>query len=529
MVADILAMQTLYGLSTTTRTGDTTYGDHATADTAGTVFDASFYPRAAFTIFDSGGNDTIDYSGVGVSQLINLNPETFSNVNGFTGNLSIARGVVIENAIGGNGNDTIIGNSANNVISGHLGADTLTGGAGNDTFLDTMAGHNGDTITDFSAGDSIVFSDATLANFTFSLSGTTLTFSGGSMTLSNAPKGTLAASAAAGGGVQLSFATSAARHEPAHNDFSGDGRSDFLLQDVNSGWTTDWLGTGNGNFSNNGANASIQFPSDWHVVGTGDFNGDGRVDFLLRSDAGWVTDWLGTANGGFTNNGANASILFASNWQVAGTGDFNGDGKTDFLLRDTTNGWLTEWLGTANGGFTNNGSNSTLFFTNDWHVIGTGDFNGDGTDDILLRSDAGWVTDWLGTPTGGFTNNGANTSLFFTSDWHVIGTGDFNGDGISDMLLRSDAGWVTDWLGNTNGSFTNNGAHTSLFFTSDWHIAGIGDYNGDANDDILLRNDSGWTTDWLGTSTGSFTNNGATFSTFIAPNWHVQDPQVHLI
>jgi len=175
MVADILAMQTLYGLSTTTRTGDTTYGYNSNA---GGIYDATAYPRAAYTIFDSGGNDTIDYSGTVASQLINLNPETFSNVNGFTGNLSIARGVVIENAIGGNGADTIIGNSANNVITGNLGADTLTGGGGSDTFKDTKAGHNGDTITDFSGSDTIVFSDATQGSFSFSLSGHTLTYSG---------------------------------------------------------------------------------------------------------------------------------------------------------------------------------------------------------------------------------------------------------------------------------------------------------------------------------------------------------------
>jgi hypothetical protein len=39
-----------------------------------------------------------------------------------------------------------------------------------------------------------------------------------------------------------------------------------------------------------------------------------------------------------------------------------------------------------------------------------------------------------------------------------------------------------------------------------------------------LRNDSGWMTNWLGTATGSFASNGANFSTFIAPNWVVQDP-----
>ena len=200
MEADIVAMQTLYGLSTTTRTGDTIYGFNSNA---GGVYNASAYPNVALTIFDSGGNDTIDYSLSAANQLINLNPETFSNVNGNTGNLSIGRGVVIENAIGGSGSDSIIGNSADNFLKGGLGSDILTGGAGNDTFLDTIAGHNGDKITDFAAGDKIVFSDAT-GNFTFSLSGSLLTYTGGTLTFGSGISGPLVATTTASG-VQLTI------------------------------------------------------------------------------------------------------------------------------------------------------------------------------------------------------------------------------------------------------------------------------------------------------------------------------------
>jgi hypothetical protein len=38
------------------------------------------------------------------------------------------------------------------------------------------------------------------------------------------------------------------------------------------------------------------------VIGTGDFNGDGKSDILWRSDSGTITDWLGQADGGFTSN-----------------------------------------------------------------------------------------------------------------------------------------------------------------------------------------------------------------------------------
>jgi Ca2+-binding RTX toxin-like protein len=67
--------------------------------------------------------------------LINLNAETFSNVGGLVGNVSIARGVVIEIAKGGSGSDTIIGNGANNVLAGAEGADTLSGGTGSDALI----------------------------------------------------------------------------------------------------------------------------------------------------------------------------------------------------------------------------------------------------------------------------------------------------------------------------------------------------------------------------------------------------------
>ena len=155
MMADIVAMQTLYGLSAITRTGDTTYGFNSNAGRA--VYDASQFNDVAYTIFDSGGNDTLDYSGFGQAQSINLNPETFSNVGGNTGNVSIGRGVVIENAIGGSGADTLTGNSADNWLQGNGGNDVLNGGTGDDRLsggsgTNTLNGGSGSDTADYSAG-----------------------------------------------------------------------------------------------------------------------------------------------------------------------------------------------------------------------------------------------------------------------------------------------------------------------------------------------------------------------------------------
>ena len=64
-----------------------------------------------------------------------------------------------------------------------------------------------------------------------------------------------------------------------------------------------------------------------------DFNGDGRSDILWRNDDGTVTDWVGTASGGFSSNSGNFQIQADPSWQIVGSGDFNGDGRFDLIWR----------------------------------------------------------------------------------------------------------------------------------------------------------------------------------------------------
>lgn len=164
MMADIVAMSLLYGLSTTTRTGNTTYGYNSNAHD---IYHADLYPAVAYTIFDSGGIDTLDYSGFGAAQRIDLAQEAFSNVGGLIGNVGIARSVVIENAIGGSGDDDLIGNSANNMLTGGAGDDVLTGLGGDDTLI----GGAGADILDGGTGNDRILYDA--ADMAFQVTGGT--------------------------------------------------------------------------------------------------------------------------------------------------------------------------------------------------------------------------------------------------------------------------------------------------------------------------------------------------------------------
>ena len=154
--ADIYAVDSIYGAATT-RTGDTVYGFH---DTAGSIYDFTAYAQApALTIYDSGGTDTLDCSGYSVAQVIDLHPGSFSPVGGLVHNIAIATNAVIEFAIGGSRNDTLIASDLGSTLKGGGGNDTLVGGAGNDTLIggtgiDTLTGGGGVDTFVFAFGDS---------------------------------------------------------------------------------------------------------------------------------------------------------------------------------------------------------------------------------------------------------------------------------------------------------------------------------------------------------------------------------------
>lgn len=447
--------------------------------------------------------------------------DTFSGQSGSDMYFGLAGRDVIN---GNDGRDTLNGGAGDDVITGGLGEDVLTGGSGADLFIDTVAGLTGDRITDFSRGDRIVLTDGSISALEKGLwdsSGTVLTFDGGSLTFAARLSGRLSVSAAVEGGVQLRLTDS-----DVANDFNGDGRSDILWRS-DAGNITDWLGRTNGGFAGNIVNANLALSNDWQVAGTGDFNGDGRDDLLLRNTNGTVTNWLAQANGSFVGNFANANLALTTDWQVAGVGDFNGDGRDDVLWR-ASNGTVTNWLAQGNGAFAGNFANANLALTTDWKVAGIGDFNGDGRDDILWRHANGTITNWLGEENGGYTGNFANANLALTNEWKVAGVGDFNGDSFDDVLWRHTNGTVTNWLGNANGGYSGNFANANLALTNTWQIVGVGDYNGDGRDDVLWRNNDGTVTDWLGQANGGFIGNLTNANLPQSADWHVQ-PSSYLI
>ncbi len=161
---DIAAAQAEYGVNTTTRTGDTTYGFNSNAGRPWFETTASS-TKVIFAVWDAGGTDTLDFSGYSNSQKIDLREGHFSDVGGLVGNVAVAMGAKIEDARGGSGIDTIDGNALANWLRGEAGNDTLNGLAGDDRLdgndgSDLITGGDGFDQINGNAGNDTVYGGA---------------------------------------------------------------------------------------------------------------------------------------------------------------------------------------------------------------------------------------------------------------------------------------------------------------------------------------------------------------------------------
>ena len=154
MLVDILLLQYLYGENMTTRLENNTYGFHSNTGRAAYSLN-NIEDKLVSCIWDSGGIDTLDFSLYTVNQVINLNEGCFSDIGGLRSNISIAYNTIIENAIGGKGDDTLIGNPFDNNLIGGDGNDLFYGGDGNDLFY----GGSGNDVIYGELGNDVLYGD----------------------------------------------------------------------------------------------------------------------------------------------------------------------------------------------------------------------------------------------------------------------------------------------------------------------------------------------------------------------------------
>ncbi len=283
------------------------------------------------------------------------------------------------------------------------------------------------------------------------------------------------------GAYERPGATAKRRH-----DFNGDGRSDILWRNSSTGENYLYPMNGTAILGTEGYLRTVP-DLNWKVVGLGDFDGDGKADILWRNASSgqnyiYFMDGLSIKpTEGYLRTVAD------QNWQVAGVGDFNGDGKADILWRNSVSGenYLYPMDGLIILG--TEGYLRTVADLN-WGIAGVGDFDGEGKADVLWRNAStgeNYLYPMDGTtikPTEGYLRTVADLN------WKIAGVGDFNGDGKGDVLWRNSASGENYLYPMDGRTILGTEGYLRTVTDQNWQVKGTGDYDGDGKADVLWRN-----------------------------------------
>ena len=277
-------------------------------------------------------------------------------------------------------------------------------------------------------------------------------------------------------------------------DFNGDGKADILAtpQNKKAGWSGWKLFLSNGNGFVSASEGTWQWDDDeMEDVMCGDFNGDGCDDIIVkRCHSGKYHNcdlYLAANSGGNTSLAFSRSVLSLSTDFGMQPVEINGDGAADLFVWYNNSSTYELLRSAVDGNAVNPLSDTeTVMEHSKWGHLEFGDFNGDGLTDILNLDKDGCR---LLQSNGMGKLNLATVAIWPTSKHHIH-TGDFNGDGKTDLLLTgydddpNSGGW-SEWciyysLG--NGSFKK--SYHDKPFDARKTLLFVADINGDGFDDI---------------------------------------------
>ena len=235
-----------------------------------------------------------------------------------------------------------------------------------------------------------------------------------------------------------------------------------------------------------------------------DFNGDGRDDIVAFNQGSLGDVYVATSNGaGFAGTSVKWHDWFAPGGETPLTGDFNGDGRDDIVT--FTHGSLNDvFVALSTGTSFGAGVKWHDFFALAGEVPAVGDVNGDGKDDIITFTRNNLADVYVALSTGTSFGASAKWHDYFGLAGEIPGVGDFNGDGRDDIVVFNQGTLADVYVATSTGTgFSGTSVKWHDFFSVAGEAPRIGDFNGDGRDDIATFTLNAAADVYVATSTGS--------------------------
>ena len=342
-------------------------------------------------------------------------------------------------------------------------------------------------------------------------------------------------------------------------DFNGDGKLDLAVANVGDDNISVLLGDGSGGFT---AAPGSPFAAGFFpiAIAVGDLNGDGKLDLAVANiGSNAVTVLLGNGSGGFTA-APRSPFAVGTNPIALTIADFNGDGRADLAVANKSND-VTVLLGAsaahALSDFDGNGVPDLVWMNNSthqvtvnysggaggasqigwdwlnqagqpgWHLAAVADFDRNGIPDLV------WVNDSTRQVTVNYYGGPGGTTLIgfnflyqnAPAGWHIVGAGDFNGDGVPDLVWQNDTtNQVTvNYFGGNMGATLTGWNYLNAQGIPGWHVVAVADFNSDGVSDLVwMKDDTHQVTVHYYGGAGGTTFSGWNFLNSVGvPGWHI--------
>jgi hypothetical protein len=252
-------------------------------------------------------------------------------------------------------------------------------------------------------------------------------------------------------------------------DFNRDGRNDLIWQNRYTGELSVWSMDGTNIISGEYFSPANVGNSDWKMMGSLDADRDGQTDLLFQHDAGYVAIWRMSGKTRVQSLTLSNSMTADPRWRIVGAGDMDGDGYEDILWQHP-DGRVLCWY--MNGLQKRDESVIAVVSDARWRVAAIEDFNNDGKPDILWRH-----TSWGQFLVWNMNNReflSAGMYLMMANDqWQVAAVGDYSGDGRPDLIWRNTVtGELAAWILDGDNVALSVSLSPASIGDLNWHLAG---------------------------------------------------------
>ncbi|MCC5628557.1 VCBS repeat-containing protein [Nostoc sphaeroides CHAB 2801] len=337
-------------------------------------------------------------------------------------------------------------------------------------------------------------------------------------------------------------------------DYNGDGRDDFIRQEKGAYAVDDiltaqvYLSNGNGTFSSQLLTDYTIMKGDLTNLIVADYNGDGRDDFIRQEKGAYAVDdiltaqvYLSNGNGTFSSQLLTDYTIMKGDFTNLIVGDYNGDGRDDFIRQEkgayAVDDILTAqvYLSNGNGTFSSQLLTDYTIMKGDFTNLIVGDYNGDGRDDFIRQEKGAYAVDDILTAQVYLSNGNGTFSSQLLTDYTIMKgdltnliVGDYNGDGRDDFIRQEKGAYAVDdiltaqvYLSNGNGTFSSQLLTDYTIMKGDLTNLIVADYNGDGRDDFIRQEKGAYAVDDILTAQVYLSNGNGTFSSQLLTDYTI--------